>query len=213
MITEHRETKRTPDNVANAVTLAGGFNIFGRPNFRVIWGWNRLTWIAGKWEDRDQDGNLIREVVELREEPKYPELNRWHIEKWMPPEFYGSPAKWRMQTEEIEGSYTYEALGPYPSRGDYEHCFTLKDPDTGDFLDLTPEMVRYIVRAVEFSRHLLCSDRKRHMDEREEKAEKQWDTRADAILDDAGPAFHGQPYIVVPTVAETLNLGRQRRGF
>ncbi len=73
--------------------LAGAMCL-GEANFRVVWGWNRLAWIGGKFEDRDEHGRLIREVVELRQEPKYPAVNRWHMEKWMPAETYGSPRNW-----------------------------------------------------------------------------------------------------------------------
>ena len=43
---------------------------------------------------------VMREVVELRLEPKYPQVNRWHVERWMPPEAYGSPRAWYAQTLE-----------------------------------------------------------------------------------------------------------------
>jgi len=72
--------------------LAGGCNRYGEANYRAVWGWNRLAWIGGKFEERDPaTGSLLREVVELRQEPKYAAVNRWHIERWVPPEVYGSP--------------------------------------------------------------------------------------------------------------------------
>ncbi len=43
------------------------------------------------------------------------------------------------------------ALGPYPSRGDYEHCFTLEGPG-GEFVQLTPAVARHVARAIEASR-------------------------------------------------------------
>ena len=91
MIEILRETHETPENVARRLCLAGGMNRYGEANYRVVWGWNRLGWIGGKFEDRDARGDLIREVVELRWEPKYPQVNRWHVERWVPAEAYGSP--------------------------------------------------------------------------------------------------------------------------
>ena len=143
-----RETHETPEYVSQRLARAGGYNRFGEPNYRVIWGWNRLTPIGGRWEDRDSEGRLIRESVELRMEPKYPQLNRWLIEKWVPPEVYGSPAKWELDTTE-EG---IPALGPYPSRGEYELSFPLEGPN-GEFIQLTPRVVEYIARAIETSRN------------------------------------------------------------
>jgi hypothetical protein len=126
MISVLREHYDAPDCVARELALAGGYNRFGEANYRAVWGWSRLGWIGGKWEDRDSTGALVREVVELRREPKYTPHNRWHIERWMPPESYGSPDQWHAQTLEIENGRNIPALGPYPSRGDYEHCFTLE---------------------------------------------------------------------------------------
>jgi hypothetical protein len=92
MIRVIRETREAPADVARELALAGGFNPYGEPNYRAVWGWSRLDWIGGKWEDRDAAGNLLREVVELRREPKYVPHDRWHIERWVPAESYGSPA-------------------------------------------------------------------------------------------------------------------------
>src|SRR5262249_34374229 len=67
-----RETHEAPENVARRLELAGGRNRFGEANYRAVWGWSRLAWIGGKFEDRDEHGALIRERIELRKEPKYP---------------------------------------------------------------------------------------------------------------------------------------------
>lgn len=134
-----RETHEAPVNVQERLTRAGGLNRFGEPNYRAVWGWNRLTPIGGKWEDNGR--------VEIRMEPKYPQFNRWHIEKWLPPESYGSPAMWDLTTKE----HGVLALGPYPSRGEYEHCLTLEGPN-GEFIQLTPLVAEHIARAIEFSR-------------------------------------------------------------
>src|SRR5579871_6932287 len=128
MIRVLRETHEAPADVAREVASAGGRNLYGEPNYRAVWGWSRLDWIGGKWEDRDAAGNLLREAVEVRREPKYLPHDRWHIERWMPPESYGSPEAWHAETREFAGGRSVAALGPYPSRGDYEHCFTVAGP-------------------------------------------------------------------------------------
>lgn len=132
-----RETHKTPASVEERVARAGGLNRFGEPNFRVVWGGSRLAWIGGRWTDRDAHGNVIRESVELRRVPKYVPLDRWHLERWMPPEAYGSPEGWYTQTVETEDGIRVPALGPYPSRGEYEHCFTLEG-SRGEFVPLSP---------------------------------------------------------------------------
>ncbi len=55
-----RRTHDAPADVARELALAGGCNRFGEPNYRAVWGWSRLDWIGGKWEDRDQTGACAR---------------------------------------------------------------------------------------------------------------------------------------------------------
>lgn len=197
MIQITRETHDTPEAIAQLLRRAGGINRFGEPNYRASWGWNRLAWIGGKFEERDPGtGSLLREVVELRQEPKYPQVDRWHIERWVPPEAYGSPRAWYAQTIERENGVSVPALGPYPSRGEYEHCFTLEGP-RGEFIQLTPTVAEYIARAIEFSRRAPRSRRRSAISEREVRDDRAYDARAFDVLDDATPAFHKQPFVTV----------------
>jgi hypothetical protein len=191
-----RETHETPENVAQRLELAGGRNRFGEPNYRSVWGWNRLAWIGGKFEDRDENGVLLRERIELRKEPKYPAVNRWHIERWVPPEVYGSPRAWHAQTNEIANGQIVAALGPYPSRGEYEHCFTLETP-TGEFIQLTPTVAEHIARAIEYSRCKPRGQSRRKLYDREALEDRTYENWAFDLLDDQVPAFHKQPFFTV----------------
>jgi hypothetical protein len=181
MIQVLRETQGVPPEVARDLSLAGGHNRFGEPNYRAVWGWSRLDWIGGKWEDRDADGKLLREVVELRLEPKYVPHNRWHIERWLPPESYGSPDQWHAETIEIENGRSIPALGPYPSRGEYEHCFTLEGP-RGEFVQLTPSVARQVARAIEASRSMPRANQKEALEERARREEREYDSYVDGAL-------------------------------
>ena len=181
MINVIRETHEVPDNVAQELTLAGGLNPLGEPNYRAVWGWSRLDWIGGKWEDRDAGGALVREVIELRREPKYTPHDRWHIERWLPPESYGSPEQWHAETIEIENGQSIAALGPYPSRGDYEHCFTLEGP-RGEFVQMTPAAARHIARAIEASRGTSRPKGREALEDRTQREEREYDAYAEAAL-------------------------------
>jgi hypothetical protein len=181
MIQVLRETHRAPRCVDEALCLAGSCNRFGEPNYRAVWGWSRLGWIGGKWEDRDADGSLLREVVELRLEPKYTPHDRWHIERWLPPESYESPEQWYAETLEIQNGRSIPALGPYPSRGEYEHCFTLEGP-RGEFVQLTPTVARHIARAIEVSRSMPRARRREALEERACREERDYDSYVDAVF-------------------------------
>jgi len=192
-----RETHETPENVAQRLERAGGRNRFGEANYRAVWGWNRLAWIGGKFEERDPaTGSFLREVVELRQEPKYAAVNRWHIERWVPPEVYGSPRAWYAQTIERENGVSVPALGPYPSRGEYEHCFTVEGP-RGEFVQLTATVAERIARAIEFSRAHSRSSSRRSLYDREGREERAYENWAFDVLDDSVPAFHKQPFVIV----------------
>jgi len=196
MIHVVRETHETPETVAHRLARAGGMNRFGEANYRAVWGWNRLAWIGGKFEDRDEHGALLRERIEVRKEPKYPAVNRWHIERWLPPETYGSPRAWYAQTIERDNSISIPALGPYPSRGDYEHCFTLETP-RGEFLQLTATVAEHIAHAIEWSRKHPRATSRKQLYEREARRERDYDAWAYDALDDAAPAFHQQPFVTL----------------
>ena len=196
MILVVRETHDTPETVAHRLERAGGLNRYGESNYRAVWGWNRLAWIGGKFEDRDEHGALLRERVELRREPKYPVVNRWHVERWVPPEVYGSPRAWYAQTIERENGISIPALGPYPSRGEYEHCFTLEGPK-GEFLQLTPTVAEHIARAIEWSRKYPRAKSRSRLYDREGREERSYEDWAFDQLDDAVPAFHKQPFVTV----------------
>jgi len=192
-----REAKRAPDDVAERVRRAGGVNLYGRANFRVVWGWSRLAWIGGRWTDRDAHGNVVREAVELRRVPKYLPHDRWHLERWLPPALYGSPERWYAHTVEHESGIAVPALGPYPREGEYEHCLTLEGPG-GEFLPLTAAAVEWLIRAIEYSRAIPAGARRRALLDREAKKETDYESWAYDRLDDAVPAFHAQPFVTVP---------------
>ncbi|GAC1635580.1 MAG: hypothetical protein NVS9B14_12980 [Candidatus Acidiferrum sp.] len=191
-----RETYEAPENVARRLELVGGRNRFGEPNYRAVWGWNRLAWIGGTFEDRDEHGVLLRERIELRKEPKYPAVNRWHIERWVPPDVYGSPRAWYAQTNELAGGQNIAALGPYPSRGEYEHCFTLQTPK-GEFLQLTPTVAEYIATAIERARCKPRAQSRERLYEREQREDRSYENYAFDLLDDTAPAFHKQPFVTI----------------
>jgi hypothetical protein len=184
MIKVLRETHDAPLAIQQRVARAGGTNRLGEPNFRVVWGGSRLAWIGGRWTDRDTEGSVVREAIELRRVPKYIPHDRWHIERWTPPELYGSPESWYAQTIEVEDGIRIPALGPYPSRGEYEHCFALNGP-RGEFVPLAGAACDWIVRAIEWSRSQPRHAKRLALTERELRRERIADRAVDEVLDEA----------------------------
>jgi hypothetical protein len=192
-----RETQEPGESVQRRLLVAGGVNRFGEANFRAVWGWNRLAWMGGKFEDRDENtGEVVREVVKMRFEPKYPQVNRWHIERWLPPEIFGSPERWYGQTTVWEEGKDMPLLGPYPWRGEYESCFVLEDA-RGNFVQLTATIAEMIAGAINYSRNGRRAASRAALYAREAKADLEYENWAFDVLDDAVPAFHKQPFVTV----------------
>jgi hypothetical protein len=201
-----RETHETPPEVGERVTVTGGFNRLGEPNFRVVWGGARLTLIGGRWTDRDAHGNVIRESIELREVPKYLPVDRWHVERWIPPEVYGSRDDWYQRTIEVEDGIRLPALGPYPSRGEYEHCFTLETA-AGGFVPLTADVCDWVVRAVAWARQQTRGATRAAIAKREYRRERDWDRTVSDGLDDGLSAFQGRSFAASDAGVDTADVG------
>lgn len=138
---------------------------------------------------------LLREVAELRQVPKYLPVNRWHIERWMPPEAYGNREEWCRETTEYQHGVAIPALGPYPSRGEYEHCFTLEKG--GEFVQLDATACDAVVRAIEWARRMPRAVSRAAIVEREQRRQRDWDQAADDLFSDVSRAFDGHPFVAV----------------
>jgi hypothetical protein len=136
-------------------------------------------------------------VIELRRAPQSAPHDRWHIERWLPPEAYGSPREWYAQTVERENGVSVPALGPYPWRGEYEHCFTLSGP-SGEFVQLTPTVAEHIAGAIERGRHAPSAQRRAAIEEREQRSEREYDDWAWEMLGGGSTSLHGAPLAAVP---------------
>lgn len=70
------------------------------------------NWAAIRYNNKP-----LRTVTEKRDNPRYPGIQGWIVEKWFPASKYGSPHDW-YSFMAIDGKTPM--LGPYPSEGDYE---------------------------------------------------------------------------------------------
>lgn len=109
-----RETHEVPSGVQECATRAGGVNRYGEP--RLSRGVGRLP-ACVDWETLDRSRCARKRhsrKVELRRVPKYLPEERWHIERWMPAESYGSPERWLAQATEIEDGVRLTSLDRTP---------------------------------------------------------------------------------------------------
>lgn len=186
-----REIKEVPKEIQVIATRAGGLNLYGEPIYRVVWGWSRLTIIAGEWEDYDQHGNWIRTVGEYRWEPKNMPFDRWHLERWLPPSHFISRKHWYEITDEEFNGVHFAALGAFPSRGEYEGCYVFENSD-GSYQPLSSYVVETICRALNYQRNMADAQRREATKKRDSKEEKDFYNLAYDLAEDAYPAFHGK---------------------
>lgn len=152
--------------------------------------------IAGEWTDLDKNGNFIRTVGEYRWEPKNLPFNRWHLETWLPPSHFISRKHWHDITKETFQGVDFAALGPFPSRGEYEACWCFENAD-GSYQELFPHVVETVCRALNYQRSISTSRRREAIRKREDKREKSDYDFAYDMADDAYPAFFGKPNVSV----------------
>jgi len=187
-----RETHDTPKEIRGRLAEAGGLNLYGEPNYRVVWGWNRLSWIGGDWDKYDEHENYQGTVYLLQQCPKYICTNeeghitfdRWILEKWISPEKYGSASSWN-----------YRELGPFPSEGEYEHSETIETPAHG-FVQITPSITDYLVGRIERSRAIDGATRLEALKRREQKRLDDENKKMYDILSDTSPYLKGS-YVTV----------------
>lgn len=224
MIQVTREQHTCPTEIQERLTRAGGTNQFGEPNFRCVWSGSRLGWIGGMWIEEGT------EKFELRKVPKYlPPWDRWLIECYRPPEFYGSKWFWDFQTRVRNGFQTLPSLGPYPSRGDYELCEVLdmvcsqclatyragshnavRDCIHRDFLPLSWRVVNMLSGMVRASREVKAQD-EREAIARQIKREQDMEEAAVTEIMESAQSYQipksRQDYLdrfVVPTLEKKL---------
>jgi len=197
------ESRECPTSVRTRLIAAGGLNRFGEPNYRVVWGQSRLTWIGGEWTETDAHGNENGRVIEERQVPKYWPYDRWYLEKWLPPEHYGSPDYWDETFVEMIDGIRIPSLGPYPHRGEYELCQRL-ETKAGDYAPLVEERVADIVRMIRAGETYSDAENAAAIWRNEEKKQKDYENYALDILNDEN-AFENKAHIYMPKALPKLS--------
>ena len=141
-----------------------GTNVYGENLFRIVWSEDRLTTSYGKEVRKYGSG-----------------MDCFILEKWVSPEKWGS-----------EIVHDEEALGPFPRRGEYEHCYSFRD-ELGTVLrgpDLLP-LMDLLGTCIE--RNKFVTDRERIFFLKEQQAKEEKDreqAQLDFIENELGP-FQG----------------------
>lgn len=200
-----------PPEITARLRTIGGSNPYGETLFRVVWGLDRIVKIFGVWEDwqetkigeggNDKTIRLKSSVTELRDVPKYEPRDCWHLERWCPPEDYGSPEKWYEMGKEVVDGATLDTAGPFPSQGDYELCFSLTDSGlaTGRPIPLISEVVEGLVRALVASKNnYTYAQRRAAIDQQRAAKDEAAVKKYEAVLRNGLRPFQGEAFVTVP---------------
>lgn len=219
-------TQECPAHVARELKLAGGENRYGEPNFRVVWGYNRIVPMTGEWQEfehlqatltdkltgHQESRTFIRlkeSKIETRQVPKYLPANCWHLEKWCPPEDYGSPELWRKQGEEVIAGLTIDTAGEFPARGEYELVMPLTTDGTsmGQPIPLVADAVSEIVRMIIVGRDRHSfAQRKAAIEQRLRREEEGFSRKAIDIMKDGMRPFCSEQFVTVPDLKTVAAL-------
>src|SRR5580700_10614634 len=124
--------RKAPQAADEAVKRLSPLNLYGEPRFRLIHGSDCFTLVEGFFSDYSESNIFIRRVFEKRMLLKYPaHCDRWILEHWEPPEFWGTPEQWEGAQRQWEGGRGFNLCGPYPSRGDYRSIVRFTNRLTG----------------------------------------------------------------------------------
>lgn len=151
-----------PSEYADFLVRAGGTNLYGEPNFIIIWGQT--------YTQRNGDGlSLLGHGIPA-----------WMLCEWHPAEDYGSPGQW-----------DYKLLGPYPHRGRYEILQPFYERIGGkvEHMPLNFATLEFMLPIIQKHKHDSIEKRKALMVEQKEKKEKELEDRIADRLQDACPSF------------------------
>lgn len=147
-----------------------GLNPFGEPEFRIVFAPSRRYLVCGEWPDGSNYAQWVVKHKNLK--------NVWIMERWVSAETYAgcSPDAWNAGGGLI--------LGPYPSRGEYELCWTFDTfvPDDAS-LDSIVDAVKKRFRFAELRTY--------HRDQAEKERDATRQTAEDMIRNSL-PAFGGR---------------------
>lgn len=133
-------TYGTPKRLQEAATSYGGTNLYGEPRYRVVLGEKRFVWKYTPASYDEYGARTGGAAVRLVHKYSPKNRHRYHVEKWLPAEHYGTPESWHLETSKFIDGVEVDTLGPYPSRGEYETLWTFETPD-GQYLEPTKDLL------------------------------------------------------------------------
>lgn len=184
-----------PDFLRDYLVEIGGSNIYGDPNYRIVWSNNatrptRMPWPVIPGVD----------IIERPHRLRYGKAmvrDRFILEKWHPASHYGDPEDWEETGWKPEfGRVDY---GPYPSRGRYEQVDTIEGIDVDGnpcFAWPTRQYLWTALKTVEYVKGMTLQEQQYATEAREEAEERaRFNRRLDMIKDANRPFVYSDAWV------------------
>lgn len=184
-----------PDFLLEYLAYLGGSNIFGDPNYRIVWSNNATKETRLPWPTIPS-----ARIVERPRRLRYGKAmisDRFILEKWNPASHYGSPDEWE-ETGRKTGFGPID-YGPYPSRGKYEQVDTIEGVDRfGEacFVWPTRQYIWTAIKTVDYTKELSITEQQYLTEAREEAEDNaKFNRRLDMIKDANRPFVHTDAWV------------------
>lgn len=174
-----------------------GQNPYGQNLYRIVYAPSRRYLVVGEWPDGSQCAQWVVKHKGIGDQ--------WIMERWLPAEQYAKCTR-------EQWDQTMLILGPWPARGEYEHChtFELSTP--------TDANIEKLIKLIEASRQVRFQDTLNW--HREDAARERESIRktAEDMIRNRLPAFGGRPMSAgkygrttkIPTLRTAQELGLPR---
>lgn len=152
-----------------------GKNPDGKPLYRVVWSESRTWLLGGSWPDNGE--------IEYRHCPYYGGRQEWVLEKWLPAvEYAGAKESWGSTIDHSLAAHgiTVYTMGPYPSKGWYEHIYSFSGDAPPNLDELAP--------LFEASKDYTLEQLKAGVQLFHERKHQEWSDNFDDAVEDLAPA-------------------------
>lgn len=159
-----------------------GLNPYLQPLYRIVLASSRRHLVGGMWPDGETAYHWLPTYKPIKDSRGRDKVDYWVLERWQVCKT--TKAEWDRMVEPISG---WLINGPYPSRGEYYHCWTF-DQGVGE------DNLATIIGAAERSPYRSVQDlddfnRKEYADQDKETHRNTYDEIRDAFTAFGGRAF------------------------
>lgn len=158
-----------------------GKNPYGENLYRIVYSDSRRNLVGGLWNDGTKG---------YRWAPTYDQIRgKWVLERWLAADEFAGCSRESWDSTLVDPNSGYLLLGPYPFRGEYQHCHTF---ETCDPLNANLDK---LISWIEEGRRRRFTEHRAACQKSYEDEAKSRRGNMDALIGNALPAYGTRPFI------------------